>query len=473
MYFVNITCEEPTSGLNCSYLTSSWGCIVNSTYLQLRYNDNNNETQIYDAAYVGDSIQYGGLRENLADFCPNNASDSFMVQFSKALVPVQAFNEMNQTEQCANAQLTFLFCRPSYWQQDVYATISSPDNAVLGVETIGTASTIPSDMFNETVFEENVAAGQQPLLSRADFPERYWPNQAPYLSNMPLNVDPQSKMAAFAVSSFQRPIDDYFDPDTLRLSYQSAYQLLFARQQVPYFNTQLNQTTQNTGRVSFQTQGIVVVPAFAYAAEAVLGATICFAVILLSLEIRSRVNLSSDPSTIAALMSLSANEPDSLQVFKDLDRVSQAKLSATLSLQSFRFRSSNSRPDSVTLIAGEQEPLEEDQVPLSPLSHGDLAVVRPIEFGVGVGIAFLCVLATLMAVLAVLQVKITSLNGNRPTYHQFSLCCLADIGYRSTTTITKRCDTTHRRELHSHRFRNNFGSIMDHAKPNAWDTPAL
>jgi hypothetical protein len=270
-------------------------------------------------------------------------------------------------------------------------------------------------MFNETVFEANVNVGQQPLLSRADFPDRYWPNQAPYLADLPLNVDPQAKMASFAVSSFLQPVEDYLNPETLRLSYQAAYQLLFARQLVPFFSSQFDPHTQNSGRATIQTQGIIAVPAFAYGAEAVLGAALCFAIALLCLEMRKSTRLKSDPSTISSLMSLAADEEALLDVFKSLDRVSKKDLIKVISQQNFQLKTSSNGSGNIISLLEVQHTTMNSSAVATPLqrqcSDESLSGIRPYELGMSVGILILTVLILIITAIIVLQFEILSQNG--------------------------------------------------------------
>ena len=418
-YFVNVTCEAPTNGLTSTSVASSWGCSRQRP--SLRNYPNNDTTKIYDALYVGYSDPYsdnGPAAYSLYGSCPLNATDSFLVQFSKALAPVSDFYNMNQTEQYQNAQVTMLYCRPFYWVQDVYATVSLPDLAVLDAHELAAAAPLPLDAFNQSNLEMVMNLGLQQLSTRTDFPTEVWPDQAPYLASSPLNVGIVSKMSTFAVSALQLPMDNYLNPDNLRLSYEAAYQILFARHMAAVLVNELDPSTEHLGQMTVQTQGIVTVPEFALATEIILGVLICFALALLCLSRGRSKNLHFDPGTISSLMSLTGDSDSTLEIFSNLDQVSKGELHRNVSSLKLRMRPENERVKGITISFDSK--LEDD-----PSFHSDSVKtssrtidsgpttggVRPIEFRFAVGGLALTFLVLISVAIAILYCEALSLNG--------------------------------------------------------------
>lgn len=427
-YFVNITCEVPTNGLSSPWVDSSWGCSAHR--FLLRNYPNDDTTKIYDALYVGYHDPYsddGSAKHSLYGCCPLNASDTFLVQFSKVLSSVPDFYNMNQTEQYQNANVAMLYCRPSYWMQDVYATVSLPDHAVLDTHELATAAPLPSDAFNQSHFGIVINQGIQMLSTRTDFPTEIWPDQGPYLASTPLNLENISKMSTLAVSALQLPMDDYLDLDNLRSSYEAAYQILFARLMAAFLLDELDPSTEQLGEMTVQTQGIVIVPEFALATEIILGILMFVALTLLCLSHGRSKNLHFDPGTISSLMSLTGGMKNTLEIFSNLDQVSKEELHHNISPLKLRMlpEKEHVKGKSISIVTK----LEED-----PVLHCDgikatsqtldsgrpTGGLRPIEFSLAVGGPALTVLMLISVAIAVLYCEARSVNGTSIHFHTYS-----------------------------------------------------
>lgn len=133
-------------------------------------------------------------------------------------------------------------------------------------------------------------------------------------------------MAPFAIGADQLPFDDYLAPDVLDESYQSAYRLLFARQMVNVLSSTPDPESTSMGFRQYTTQAIVVIPRFAYAVEAFLGAVAIFASVLLFFSLSRDSNLLSDPAALSALMSITPSDTTLLNMLGLLDRVNAKSL---------------------------------------------------------------------------------------------------------------------------------------------------
>ena len=225
-------------------------------------------------------------------------------------------------------------------------------------------------------------------------------------------------MSTFAVSALQMPMEDYLDPDNLRLSYEAAYRILFARHLSAFLVNELDPSTEHLGQIVVQTQGIVAVPEFALAAEIILGILICLALALLYLSHGRSKNLHFDPGTISSLMSLTDTRDNTLEIFSNLDQVSKGELHRHISLLKFCMLPENKHAEGKTIVLDSM--LEEDPSPHTghvktfsqTLDSGPpTGGIRPIEFRLVVGGLALTLLLLIAVTVAILYCEALSLNG--------------------------------------------------------------
>jgi hypothetical protein len=213
-------------------------------------------------------------------------------------------------------------------------------------------------------------------------------------------------------------MDSYLDPDNLRLSYEAAYQILFARHMAAFLVNELDPSTEHFGQMTIQTQGIVTVPEFALAAEIILGILICFALALLHLSRRRSKNLHFDPGSVSSLMSLTSGRDSTLEIFSNLDQVSKGELHRNISPLKLRMLPEKEHVKGNTIVLDskpEEDPsLCSDGVETSSqmLDSGpQTSGVRPIEFRLPVGGLALTLLILISVAIAVLYCEALSLNG--------------------------------------------------------------
>lgn len=441
-YSVDVTCEAPISYLRYGrpMVNSSWGCSFRLPLPTLT--TNNNATKIFASVYAGYFNEDGLADYYLSGYCPKNESNSFLVQWSKALKTF-AFNDtrasnFTSTEQLQNFDVTTLYCRSSYYAQHVEATVRLPNNEVIELRPLGQPQILPSDVFNTSNFEASMNMGHERFRVRTDFPTTDWPSQTGFLTDLPLDLRQLSTMASFAIGASQLPLEDYLDPKTLAGSYQSAYRLLFSRQMVDVLSRNLDVKAQSTGQWSYQTQSVTLVPAFTYTVEALLLASVLFAAILYY-NSRMRVSkLHSDPATIACVMSLAADDSALLSKLKLMDQASEKELEFSLRNRRFRLcpiTNSNHSCRLQLLDMRGNEPLEAFNDELQATrrqktmqasrasDEGMAGIVRglqPTEFKTKMGLAFLATQICLFAAIAALYVKIQKENGlPLPSSNQF------------------------------------------------------
>ena len=365
--------------------------------------------------YVGYQDQDGFADWYLSDSCPPSASHTFFVRWSKSSAAAIRSDRESGLIEPAQANATSLFCTPTYYQQPVNAAISMPNKVVLTVEPIGSKSSLPHDMFNTSTFEWAMSSGQEEFPARGGYPTIGFPDQKSHLQHMPLNLAYLPKMAPVAIATYQQPPAAYLDAETLRLSYQAAYRLLFARQMVDILGKNLDTSTAYQGEQTYVTQAVVVVPGFSYATIGLLGVIAALATWLLT-TLRRPIKLQRDPSTIASLMQMVKGDDRILSGFSNLDRATTEDLHESLRSKTFelecerangncslRLRSvANASPIPVSFVSN---------IPSEAGTSQSKAAVRPTELKLPTGAAFIAFQLAALVTFAALYVKARHENG--------------------------------------------------------------
>lgn len=441
-YSVDVTCETPIAWtkFNIPMINSTWGCQF-PVPTPRAVSDDRNATKIFDTLYVGYFNDDGLADYYLSDgSCPRNETNSFLIQWSKTRDPL-AFNGTyapSAEQQRRNSNTTILYCRSNYHVQEVEAIIRLPNNEILSFKPLGDLQPLPRDIFNTSNFEASMSMGHERFLTRTEFPTANWPDQTVFVENMPINTAYFPKMAPFAIGATQLPLDAYLDPATLGNSYQAAYRLLFSRQLANVLSPTLDADAQGEGHWSYQTQSIVLVPAFTYIVEALLIVATFFAFVIMYNSCARPSKLLSNPATIAATMSLVADDNTLLNKLKGLDQATEEQLRMHIRNRRFRLvpaRSSthcyriqlldlrgNETLETINdeLLAAQRDQLfgslrKEDSDNVSKVD-----AIQPTEFSLRIGLAFLVTQITLFVLIAGLYLRILRSNGlPLPSSNQF------------------------------------------------------
>ncbi|KAF1346201.1 hypothetical protein BDV97DRAFT_359995 [Delphinella strobiligena] len=295
MYSVDIDCYDAIEG------SSTWDSLNGCQYpkVDLGVPTDTGRDQ-YVSTYVG--FWYEESEDSyLLGPCPMSANHTFLLQWARGrqysgdlagYIPLAA---------------TTLYCEPSYYQQDVNATVIPPLMSVTHIVPIGTKQPISADIFNVTNFEMSMSAGSEVIRNRGDYPPTLnWPDATERLEYLDLARlwDYLPGMTGFAIAAYQRPAPDYMDADLLKDSYQAAYRLLLARRLADVLSADLGRTEDREIVRTYRTQAVILVPAFVYVVEALVGVTALVACILLGLSHSTANKLQSDPANLASMMAL-------------------------------------------------------------------------------------------------------------------------------------------------------------------------
>lgn len=170
-------------------------------------------------------------------------------------------------------------------------------------------------------------------------------------------------------------------------------------------------STRNDGEYGFATQAIVLVPLFTYIVEALLGVVGLFAAFLLAYNLRRPTKLPSDPASIAATMSIVANDEELLMQMQQFDRATASELCLAFKEHSFEtVQKPGSTPQTQIRSITSDVNFEVDQSRQMSFTSDSLKRaqsevvpgVQPTELTLKIGAVFLIIQVVLLATLAAL-----------------------------------------------------------------------
>ncbi|KAF2741618.1 hypothetical protein M011DRAFT_463101, partial [Sporormia fimetaria CBS 119925] len=308
----------------------------------------------------------------------------------------------------ANAPMrnaTALYCRPLYFEQAVFATVDGVTRAPLATVSLQPKlSLLPDKGGFGSDFKE----------TRALLPSRAIPAYMDERSGTDLSLVGQIDsehgtedlhvIAQMALMSSKRSLDDNLDPKVVAETYERSYRLLFARAMAGVLS---QDNTTATGQISggtreIRTEAVVLEPVFTYLVEVFLGFVSASPLGLLWLTIArkraSRGGLVSDPGSIAATMSLVADNEALLSSFADIDGSSTKHFEEHI--QEIRNELSNERCSIV-----ERKLMSKAKAPPAPEQTEITKPTRPAKFRLLVGLPLAALFVALAILGAVLFVK--------------------------------------------------------------------
>lgn len=320
------------SSNGCGFPTNYYGQIGNETQGPNRSMGNQSiyATKEFASIYIG---QYSTDWSDyyLETYCPVTANHTFMAWFTR---------NKEKAEDPPN-NVTRLYCTPSYYEQEVTATIDAQTKAPINYIVTGEKIDLPAEKWNSTLFESQMNTGRvNEFNRRRSLPLSTWPDQIETISTYPVSLGSQGTilpaMAAFAIGASQRPLEELLDPHALAAAYQSVYRIIFARSMLEILDQEYKDAETSVGHYDYVVTAIVVVPVFTYIVEGLLGLVSICGIALLLLSIRRSWGLHSDPATIASIQSLVAENPALLREFSMLDRASKDEVETNLKDKKFR-----------------------------------------------------------------------------------------------------------------------------------------
>jgi hypothetical protein len=183
------------------------------------------------------------------------------------------FTQNKEKKQDPLSDITAIFCRPSYYEQDVETTVDARTGRPEKVSFIGTKRNISAEIFNTTVFEETLASGIRLLQTRQDnLPLISLPRYLETLYDTDLTPSTASPMMTTVMSVSKDRFQDLLNAEKLARAYEVVYQLFFARAMTDILNTNFTTatTTKIVGSRQTQMEAVTLEPIFTYLVEGLL-----------------------------------------------------------------------------------------------------------------------------------------------------------------------------------------------------------
>jgi hypothetical protein len=215
----------------------------------------------------------------------------------------------------------------------------------LRVEPLGDKQTLSWDILNTTNFEALLNSGYLGVKIRGDsLPTLNIPNYLEIIASTDLSIVAGTQpMVGLALATSKRPLSDYLDWRVLSEAYATAYRLLFARAMVDILGTE-TRTSKEAFRTSKEAVGqqqviseaVVLEPVFVHIVVGFLVVVSIATIALLVLSLTRKRNLRTDPSTIASIMAIVADDQMLLSDFADLDCCTEEDIQKVLSQKRYK-----------------------------------------------------------------------------------------------------------------------------------------
>jgi hypothetical protein len=302
LYSLDLHCE-PAIPFN-NYGIKGWnnsGCAVtglqmgNNTIGELRTGGDSPSYQGFSAQYVGFWNKWGFADFYLSQGCPTGNNHTFFAAISR--------NKKRDTDPPQN--VTAVFCEPTYYRQDVNATVHAGSRQPISVVPLGLKQPLDdtNNVFNTTLMEM-LFSGGLPLNSprENELPNRKVPNFIEQVVEKGLTSPADRQpMVGFSTMIDDTPLEDLLDWEVLSRSYAKAYRLVFARAMVEVLKNNFTITKEVAGSRSMTTDSVVLEPLFTYIVIGFLGIIAVATIVLLCLSMRRTLKLCSDPSTLGTV----------------------------------------------------------------------------------------------------------------------------------------------------------------------------
>lgn len=320
MYSVDLYCEPAVMGpnplLTGAIANSSNGCSFRMGLdgnLTMGLNEAHDNAPVlrnkeFTGMYVGYWNPLGFADYSLDQYCPETSNTTFYAAIQR--------NKAKDTDPPQN--VTAIYCWPTYYQQDVIATVDAVTLQPIKVNRVGEKKPLQKGIFNTTLLEQLMASNSAGNEVRGDaLPSKSMPKYFDPIAktNLSLSSGPKGAalvqaMVGLALSVSNRPLEEYLDWKALSKSYADGYRLMFSRAMRDVLDQDFRTVNKVVGQRVDTTEAVVVEPIFVYIVEGFLGVISIATIALLYLSVTRTKNLRFNPSTIAAIMSMVAdNEP--------------------------------------------------------------------------------------------------------------------------------------------------------------------
>ena len=251
----------------------------------------------FSAQYIGFWNIYGHANYYLSSSCPAEKNHTFFAAFTR--------NKKKESDPAQN--VTAIFCEPTYYSQQVNATVNKKDRRPLRYIPTGPKQPFSDThmVFNTTWLEMLFNGGTTFHHSRTNnLPNDNIPNFAEQIAKTNLSLaDETQPLVGFSTLIHETALEDFLDWKVLARSYADSYRLIFARAMTEVLDDSFEAIKEVKGVRTVVTDAVVLEPIFTYAVLGFLAVIILATTVLLYLSTKRTLNLFSDPSTIGSVSS--------------------------------------------------------------------------------------------------------------------------------------------------------------------------
>ncbi|RAQ98986.1 hypothetical protein DDE82_008717 [Stemphylium lycopersici] len=336
----------------------------------------------YTAMYVGYWNPFGFADYSLDQYCPETSNTTFYAAWER--------NKAKETDPVQ--KVTAIYCRPTYYQQEVIATVDAITLEASKVDLVGDKEPLQDGIFNTTFLETLMSSNSLSqevrgnLLPVKSMPQYFAPVAQTNLSlsSGPSGAGILSAMAGLAFAVSDLPLEEYLDWEVLSKSYADAYRLMFARAMREVLDQDFGIVETITGERIDTTEAVLLEPVFVYIVEGLLGVVSLATMALLYLSVTRTKNLRSNPSTIAAIMSIVADNEALLADIEGLDCCKVEDIENHLGHKRYKLVDDGNSIGIIEL--GHSPEIVDDEAQLPPPAQRRNAIteiakpIRPVEF---------------------------------------------------------------------------------------------
>jgi hypothetical protein len=253
---------------------------------------------------------------------------------------------MQAREQDPPQDVTAIYCQTQYWWQEVSATIDRSTKRPLEVKPIGEKKVLPWNILNTTNFEALLNSGTLGVHVRADvLPTSNIPRYLETVAGTDLSLQSDGivmPMVGLALGTSGLPMEDFLDWKVMSQAYTAAYQLIFARAMVDVLGPSIGPAKYTVGQKQTRSEAVVIEPVFVHIVAGFLGVVSLATIALLVLSLTRKRKLRTDPSTIASIMAIVADNLTLLSDFADLDCCTMEDVEKILAQKRYKLVNDNS-----------------------------------------------------------------------------------------------------------------------------------
>lgn len=188
------------------------------------------------------------------------------------------------------------------------------------LEALADKQPLEWDVFNRTYFESMLNSGSLGYVVPGDvLPIGGLPKYRDVVSRTNITSSGMMPMVGFALATTTRPLNDYLDWQILSKAYADAYRLIFARAMVDVLDRNFTSSKEISGTKTVSSQALVLEPIFVHIVVGLLAVVSVATAVLLYLSLSRKRYLHTDPSTLASIMPMVADDQSLLADFADLD----------------------------------------------------------------------------------------------------------------------------------------------------------